>query len=378
VTAPSTWAAPSDQGSPATTAVGHVTYANGYWFVATRPSVAGGAPALRYATDPTGTWTDVSFTNPSGATSDFMGRVFYDGTNYGFLFDGIELSPTRRAIYTAYATTPSGSWTVGTASAYTPNQRLMESSNYINGEWVIVGWDETSSVGFVGTSSSISGSFSWDTTGHGLPSGDRVVAVDYDGSHYLMSGFPTSTSYWRYSTSLTGSWTAVTDLNATSWAPEQPKRLWHPTPGYWFKHIDTTSDAAQYATTATETTWGVVADTDFGLAGTRDFAASGDYWVAVGDYVGASKLAYSASTGAPSGTWTAISGGFSGTNILGVDYGGDYFVGVDTNGNIRYSYAPVTPTAAISYLRQRQSPVRAPSRVRGIDLRQRQTPIIVR
>jgi len=33
------------------------------------------------------------------------------------------------------------------------------------------------------------------------------------------------------------------------------------------------------------------------------------------------------------------------------------------------------PTRAENYLRQRQSPVRTPSRVRGIDLRQRQTPI---
>jgi hypothetical protein len=47
-----------------------------------------------------------------------------------------------------------------------------------------------------------------------------------------------------------------------------------------------------------------------------------------------------------------------------------------------YSYtvwnSPVPPpvTSGFTYLRQRQSPVRAPSRVRGIDLRQRQTPII--
>jgi hypothetical protein len=38
----------------------------------------------------------------------------------------------------------------------------------------------------------------------------------------------------------------------------------------------------------------------------------------------------------------------------------------------------VLAAAGPTYLRQRQSPVRAPSRVRGIDLRQRQTPIIVR
>jgi hypothetical protein len=57
--------------------------------------------------------------------------------------------------------------------------------------------------------------------------------------------------------------------------------------------------------------------------------------------------------------------------------GTDYLVYADGDSPFEVrSWSMLFPTLGFTYLRQRQSPVRTPSRVRGVDLRQRQTPII--
>lgn len=377
MTAPTTWTAPASGGTVADASVSFntVTYAGGYWFSVTNTS---GNIRLRYATDPTGTWTEATMpAAPGGTTSynfDYTSGVVSDGTTWAFL--ALYFSPgtyTPRVIHT---TNPAGTW-----SSYDPGvgSYQMSSLAYGNGVWALVGCTAYSAPygPVIATSSSASGTYTSYTTASATGYDTAVLgsfnieAIRYDGSGTWVTAGITSggTEYARYGTTMSppGSWSAPSSYSATGAFDANRLRYQN---SHWTA-IDNGGRQVLWTTSASGS-WTLTDDTAHLL---DSYAAEltywNGYWVLVGGRLPVTKIAPAVaytSNADPSTGWSAVdptsllSGftwpGSSDVRLTGVATDGNYLVaGSQYFGELRY--VKTTPT----YLRQRQSPVRAPSRV---------------
>jgi glycosyltransferase A (GT-A) superfamily protein (DUF2064 family) len=109
-------------------------------------------------------------------------------------------------------------------------------------------------------------------------------------------------------------------------------------------------------------------------------ARDGGYWLIYGANTGPVESVSYVQASTPASTYATATTGMASPPITGAHDGAGYFViGGDASGELRWSFAstPTPPATGPTYLRQRQSPVRSPSRVRGPQLRQRQRPEII-
>jgi hypothetical protein len=123
---PNSWLAPSNLGfTLGTQGLYSLGYANGYYIVGQENQ--GSWPTFRYATDPSGTWTAMTFSSAEswGGTTNWLGgtQVQYDGTYYSMLVGGQNVGAIGNIV--AYTTDPTGTWTL-----YTLPSNLIGGASY--------------------------------------------------------------------------------------------------------------------------------------------------------------------------------------------------------------------------------------------------------
>ena len=408
MTAPGTWSVPSSvtksfpaSGPTERRGFGTTSYCNGYYFgfvmgdAVTSPARSAEV-FMRYATDPTGTWTDITVPaapatytpNVSGAWSyQHTNRVYCDGTTYALLvqYRNTGTGAFKHRIW--YATSPSGTWTSYEFDA--TNTYFAQSFGYSGGTWYMSGFTNASGA-FIGTASSPSGTWTFSTasgTTSYSNANSFIQSVAYNGTHWVHAGNDGTTAKIKTAPAVTGPWTTRVSGNTGIYSVRA-----HPG-GYCTVVAAANSgfndDLVYYADDPTGT-WSTLVTADHGMTFTSDIASSGNGWAVAGAASGAPAVSYLDGS-SPAGTYTAgtfspalgtADAGMMQTLAIGPGHwtmAGEVRVsgGTPIYNEIRYFTIP-TVTTTTAYLRQRQSPVRAPSRVRGVDLRARQTPIIVK
>lgn len=398
--APTTWQTPSSV-DVVPSNFHTITYAGGYWFSLTRQ---GGAHRvrLRVTTDPTGSWDEVTLpTQPTGYTEgeiqDEGSGVIYDGTTWAFGLSYYDSSgvETCRIVYT---TNPTGTWS--THQYDTSDTYVFRGFAYGDGKWVVTGFDKSGSQpwpGFIGYATSITGTWTLNsssaTTGYdvsalGVTGVLFIQRVLYDGTHWVTTATesaPANVDSWmRVSTSLTSGWAAPSSFTLGDFGGGLRYAG-----GYWTLSNRNTSLGGVFAYAQDPTgTWTNVTNTKH-LHGylTGHLSFSGTYWVCPGSTSISGwrtpEVSYLRRP-SPDGTYTAatttLTGGageYADVIVPTSAYANGYFVvGSNNDGEIRYCYVGTEQNP--TYLRRRQSPAYTPSRVRGVDTRARQTPIITR
>lgn len=404
------WSTPSSDASFSNNGPASIQYTNGYFIAAQAVDGATNAE-LKYATDAKGTWTLATLpARPSGVDKCWdssPNRVFYDGTHYAMCVRYRNTAGTTTKARILYATSLSGTWTAyefDTSNNYHPYD-----FGYHNGQWVIVGSDVSVDPGraFIATSSTANGTYTFytATSETGLDPADLSAGKDWvlRAIRYANGTYVTEYGVWNgttlggsdgsgllVSTSLTSGWAEPTSYSAypdfyyINWYQSARGRV----NGYWFAYayqVAAGYNEFLYASTPSGT-WTVIDSGNIGLTTKTEnisgISHDGTNYIVVGGASGTRFARYAAATGAPpSSSWTNVTTGLAASHeIWDIVYVDPIHVVVQNNGAIRYSndipYVPPPSTATFTLLRQRQSPVRAPSRVRGPDLRQRQTPFV--
>lgn len=347
---------------------------NGDWLAA---GYQNGTVSIFHTTDPRSTaWATVGSVAYTGTPNVFW-EIVNTGSEYAFLTYQSSGTPKHEIVY---ASSPTGTWstqTIGTVSAG-------EVLSYANGYFVIGGQRQVSGSLYkshIWYSSSITGTWtgvdvSANTTGvwNGGP-------VRYENGYYyaLIANGSNARVLYR-STSLSGTWSSYYEFtgyqrNGAYQSFDKYNDKWVVT----FYKSGTNEQYIAYADTLDAASWtyyNIQADVSGFTTVPTDFAYGGGYYVIVGEAPsGSVGVAYSTAIGGP------YTQGSAGTGYsAGIAYNDLEFVmltryGVKCmTGGALPPPPPVTPT--YTYLRQRQSPVRTPSRVRGVDLRARQTTFI--
>lgn len=398
--APDAWSAPSSitESFPAggvdnaRRTYGVVSYCGGYYFglvLGHAFSPYGTDAYLRYAADPTGTWTNVTVPSPpSGYTvvidslTEYQHehRMFFDGTTYAMLIRYTNGSAVKHRIW--YATDPTGTWTSHEFDSSDTKNAL--GFGYADGTWFMCG-SVAGTGAFIGTASSPTGTWTF-TTASGSTSysnaNSYIRSLAFNGTHWVHVGNNGTVQRIKTAPTVTGTWTT----QVTPIVDMQSARA-HPN-GYVTVCAEAESfgdDLVYYAADPTGT-WSTLTTTDHGLDICTDIAFSGTGWAATGRVSTTPTATYLDGT-SPAGTYgTATftpslgsSGGFAmHTLAIGSHHwvvaGQEGTASSDRTNIVRYFALPASTTA--SYLRQRQSPLRTPSRLRGVDTRLRQTPTI--
>ena len=393
----------SGGGASGSTVGGYVTYVNSTWVAASDYPSSASEPVIRYATDPTGTWSTATAL-PAGPGTHVNGRnvlgpVLYVGGTYYVCVRYLKaLGSSDKYTYRIYSTTSlSGSWT--TTDPGVNDYCEWNSLDYINGEFVLSGceiWNTATSnpwPGIIAHCSTVGGTWTKETDSTSGLSGttqDRILGVKYvDGTYYrLLWRGPVNPSGGanpflvriEYSSSLTaGSWTAYSTISTGT-----PCGTFRTVAGttYWGHHSGTwvvLIDGIPNYTTDLTGSWSTST-----LPSGCPYAASyavGNGWIGIAGYIntsgstGSERMAYGTSWG---GTFSTATESFAGSAVWAANlgYGNKRFVGMSDVGSLNVSNEVSVYPPTVTYLRQRQSPKRAPSRVRGVDLRQRQSPRI--
>lgn len=393
---PTTWLTPSSGGTVSGsgfTPTNVVTHAGDYWFALSIESGGTAVAKIRYATDPAGSWGTATLpAAPTGYTTSQTTNgnygVISDGTTYATFVTYSNGSTTKTRII--HATDPSATWTsyeYDATDVYQPRVMI-----YADGKFVMAGRSNVASPSpaFIGYCTTADGTWTFGTayseTGYDisvLTGGTRfwsIGGIDYDGGTWVTLASRNDTSTWsiRSSASLTASWgTPTATFNSNAGHP-----LRYHAAGWWAAG-DGLADSQ--ITDSPSGTWSSLGSASVALDDLRGLAWGNGWWVAVGAKRPSAReprITDLNSTGTPSGTYgTAIGAGAftdpAGDVILRsvYHYGGTVVASSDYQGELRYSVVGVPFVATgPTYLRQRQSPVRTPSRIRPPQLRQRQRP----
>lgn len=383
-----TFGTPTSIGSPNTT--GHVvSYANGYYFsLSYDTSGASDVLSLQYAADPTASWSSATMpAAPSGypRVAGFSMRhgVVYGNGEYAFALS-YDSGGTASKTYAVHNSSPSGTWTatqIGTATNLSCADMI-----YAGGTFVAVGRDySTSGPAWIAYATATTATWTINnttaTTGYDSTADWRLECIDYDGSQFFtVANGPGTVDGGRYSTSLTGGWGTVTFTQNFSTNKEL---RYHSGASTWTLMDPNGFDNVLYATDPAGA-WGTVSKASLGMTiETRDIVYGAGMWIAIGTERPGSfqqpKVTYLLGT-SPQGTYTAVdSTAFTAqsANVRGwtTTYANGYFLTGSRAAISEVRYLAWSAVAAAArYLRQRQSPVRAPSRVRPPQLRQRQRP----
>ena len=163
----------SGGGASGSTVGGYVTYVNSTWVAASDYPSSASEPVIRYATDPTGTWSTATAL-PAGPGTHVNGRnvlgpVLYVGGTYYVCVRYLKaLGSSDKYTYRIYSTTSlSGSWT--TTDPGVNDYCEWNSLDYINGEFVLSGceiWNTATSnpwPGIIAHCSTVGGTWTKET-----------------------------------------------------------------------------------------------------------------------------------------------------------------------------------------------------------------------
>jgi hypothetical protein len=398
--APDTWFAPSSGGTisgSGFTPTNTVSHAGDYWFALSIESGGTAVAKLRYATDPSGSWGTATLpAAPPGYTTSQATNtpygVVYGGTVYATFVSYSNGSTSKvRILHTG---DPTGTWNAyeyDATDVYVP-----QAMTYADGKFVLAGRADVASPrpAFIAYSTTANGTYTFGTayssTGYD-PSvltggGTRfwlINGIDFDGTTWVTKAQRNDSTQgaFRASTSLTASWgTPTATWNSLGGAP----LVYHD--NGWWTSGDGLADV-QYSN-APASSWSSMGSASVRLDDLRQMVWANDYWAAVGAW----RTSYReprvhtlGATGSPSGTYGTAVGNAGFTDPATTDvilrsihhYGGTVVASSDYRGELRYCTVGL-PATGPTYLRLHQSPVYTPSRVRGVDLRNRQTPRITR
>lgn len=384
MTSPTPWSTPGSVSSVGASTLNHkISYANGYWFsLVVDYSASPAAYRLRWATDPSGTWTEATLPAPptgySVADNGFLHdvEVISDGTTFAVLVGYYKLSPTTYRHRILYATNPAGTWSSYQFDA-TESYEAHDLA-YGAGTWVLVGTyrGSTPQPAFVATSSTVNGTYTFLTTSaatgystSGLPSfaACKILGIDYDGSTWVTVGATQNTSNTYtilYSSSPTSGWAAPSSIPSGGFI----YNVRYHANGWWTAEAGTDV----FYTNSPSGTWSQLASSSHGATYLlSNISHNGDSWVVVGAVKPSTysipAITYLDSTGSPSGTYTVATDTFTlpgaaSSQALDIGSSGTTFVvGGSYLGQIRYW--PLVANTTRKILRLRQSPRSNPTRV---------------
>jgi hypothetical protein len=335
---------------------------------------ADAAPTIRYLTDndPSGTWGTAT------SVSILSGGSTVDETAYSSV--GTDGTATYVCVQPAtgnktgvwYATSPD-TWLL-TEIASTRHIDVA----YGNGYWVAAG-DETSGFWDYGLSYATTPSGSWTNVSRGDTG--AYFDVEYAAGTFVRGWWSSASGNTaiEYASDPTGSWsTAHTESWFIPLSIRYLNELWVVS-GYY---VGGTASGATKIYWTDDLSMGLPNQSTCGFASgyIEDVAFDGTYWVVTGRDSGTLRTRYFEGP-APSGTFTTVTTGFT-QDVRRLASANGYIVGatfLDARVRCTFTNSPEPPIATgPTYLRLHQSPVRTPSRVRGLDIRQRQTPFITK
>jgi hypothetical protein len=328
-----------------------------------------------HSSDPrVGAWTRVGLYD-GASTTDARRDIIFDGTNYIAPF--VTGNPATHHVL--YATDPAGSWTAHQMTDIT-NAFAHPQFTLINGYYCWAGANRPTPTGSIWYSSSLTGTYS-----HNTDSGVyECKSIHYQGGSYYTLAVPDNTSdnpVIRTASSISGSWSTVTTFTGYRLRPVASiKYLKQQSNGLWTLLVSNPSESEHYVfwtDDLSSSTWDgpheISADlTTFSLP-PYSLTYGGGYWVVVGVSSSGAVVGYATAIDGPY-TAASITSSASGRDV--VYYDREFALTDNQKIFMMTGGALPEPTTAPRLLRQRQSPKRTPARVRGVDLRQRQTPFI--
>lgn len=389
-----TFAAPSSLPTATSSSQGfnRVSYAGGYWFSLTR-AAASDTIQLRYASDPTGTWTLATLPSAPVGYTDYnapgfnRGVVHKDG-QWAFL-NAYGNGSFAYVLRMVYATDPTGTWSTATLDPGTTTDGLPV-FNTAGTVFVAGGATSTANNAWLGYGTSITGTWTIGTTstatGYDPATRDWIVAdIEYGNSLWLTTAYDATNGTAgtiKYASSFTaalagGGWSSIAD---TTFGTASITSLRYQSNGVWTAVVSKSELA--YSSDPTGSTWSRVSSGTLGLSRVWDVVYNDNLWLVsgartIGGFL-VPTLQYC--TGAtPTGPFTLVDDDgwsyVSGTDAIGqsLAMSSNRWLASTTYGNNSVSWWD-QPATNPTYLRQRQSPVRAPSRVRPVQLRNRQRP----
>lgn len=289
---------------------------DGYW-------VAGSLTSrMAWASDPTGTWTQISITT----SANILGLDY--GNGYWVAIDD---TATNGNLW--YATDPTGTWTKKTMTGFSTGRNL----KYLGGYWL---------AGYTGNGTAAL-AVATDPTGTwvnptALESANTVVSMGYDGTYWAVGDFAGRV---LYATDPTGTWSTVgtANLGATE------VYAMHYANGYWTAASRSAANAnVNFAYRAGNPT-GTWTSNSTGLGMTSSSVNYPNwlnylngYWIIVGS--GAAGVARYATD--PTGTWTAATVGASNVLDMTEFYGGQYVVVGGNTGQLQTAQTSRTAARA--------------------------------
>ena len=349
-----------------------VSQAGSYWFAISYNS-GSGEPEVRYATTPSASWSTATIPAPTGSylynySDPFAHGVVYGDSTYAFVLSYRDAGVTGTETWCIHATDPGGTWTATKINASTDLRS--KDTIFADGKFVAVGGGVSTNNPWIAYCTTAGGTWTLNTTtatvGYDDAAAWTIEGIDHDGTRWVTVATGPSTDGSRYSTAIDSGWGTASGFPTTMGTGKVLR--YHGGASIWVV-ADGLNTNYYYAADPTGT-WTAIGSASTGMTdAVCDMTYGNGYWVAVGNTVpgfyDVPRVAYLAGS-SPAGTYTAVSDdGLTDYPSASVRawtawYSGGYFVIAGTNyGEVAYCYLPTAPT----FLRQRQSPVRSPSRV---------------
>lgn len=191
-----------------------ITYGNGYWIVGGCSGGSGNSEQyakIAYSTSLNGTWTTNTLISSSNGTAYVQKILYENGYFVAACYWQYSYNSNKSYPRIAYATTPTGTWTtqdlwsIGTVNSY------INDLIYANGYWVAVGCYYSSSTYYARLAYATSPTGTWTIKDlwSNTNSSCQLYDIIHDGTSYVVRGYKTATT-WCTATSLNGTWTNIT------------------------------------------------------------------------------------------------------------------------------------------------------------------------
>lgn len=410
--APRLWNVAS--GSTALTSPVAFSYVDGLWLQTNEDSTSTRVLQVYYSSSVTGPWSLATPYTPVGADSinSLATDVAYDGTHFAAVMsgviDGVDVEDSAWVVYT---TDVAGSWSkisaaTGTvvASPFEAISYFAQTIAYADGYWVIAGHRNRFTAGavftpFIAYATSVTGT--WTVVNDPAGTGEgRGFHIGYAGGKWIFPIYDDFSTYsqLRVFTASTpgGTWTECSSFPTCyaqtnyAGAVDTPIRsvnghaAFAASNRYGSTALSDDPDNRLFYASDPTGTWSEVTPTDLGYSSytvsggpltgdsLADVAYVGGQWVihaSTSTFYGSQASGLAVST-SPAGPYTKITD----SDLALMDYG--RIALSPTRVAVGSWYVYWADLATRTFLRQRQSPVRSPSRVAPPNLRARQTTYI--
>lgn len=354
-----------------------------YWFVQAL-STDRTTGYIYTASDPRGTWSEV-MSLARGNQFEWLRGITYDGSTYRALALGNDTFGGAVSLREFHTTDPSGSWS--TASPTLSITYDFDVFQLVNGDYVI---NEESPDWSFAYASDPAGT--WTRDSETVASNRNTFSTFYDGGTYYQhrGGTVGGESYLYSASALTSTWGSA--VTFAEWPTgvglnnvEHNDGARQMTDGR-YAFLSTTSVYVSDSTNPAGA-WSKTTLSTLGITGIpKRYWYRDGVWTFLTNNSGTNRVWYLTGTDTPTGTASYATLNSSASDLsYGIwESGGEFITGVGTN-DTGYIYGlsggayvwPSVPTTGPTFLRQHQSPVRTPSRVRPLQLRQRQRPEII-